>query len=303
MVNSNINSYLINGALHGNSYNILVPNINSIGIRPNDFAHGDKRTELAEDFLLNSNFIRNNVEQQKSITNYLDDIGITMLNLNGQYESEETRFITLPQGSSLDASLATALSRRRSIRHYTGDSLELDYLASILKAANGVSAIAKVKLSDGSDRELNYRTAASAGGLYPIELFVASLNVKGLDRGLYHYNPNKNCLYEAGDADSIEALYDAYYAPDELISLKRANFICLFTLRLWKSMRKYGSRGLRYALLEAGAISQNIHLAVSGLGLGSVDYTCFYEDEINNILSLDGLYQTLIHSVVVGNAG
>jgi SagB-type dehydrogenase family enzyme len=68
-------------------------------------------------------------------------------------------------------------------------------------------------------------------------------------------------------------------------------------------MRKYGPRGLRYLLIEAGAITQNIHLATQALGFASVDCASVVDAEVHEVLDIDGLYEALIHTIVIGYEG
>jgi SagB-type dehydrogenase family enzyme len=73
--------------------------------------------------------------------------------------------------------------------------------------------------------------------------------------------------------------------------------------RPWRSMRKYGSRGVRYVFVEAGAIAQCVHLAAEALGVGTVDCASVYEDEAGDVMGIDGLFEQLVHTVVVGYSG
>ncbi|EFS70670.1 hypothetical protein HMPREF9617_02377, partial [Cutibacterium acnes HL056PA1] len=74
----------------------------------------------------------------------------------------------------------------------------------------------------------------------------------------------------------------------------------VFVISPWRAMRKYGARGLRFALQEVGAIAQQINLVCTGLGLASVESSSFYEDELNQALNLDGIFQTATHTMTVG---
>lgn len=96
---------------------------------------------------------------------------------------------------------------------------------------------------------------------------------------------------------------ETFVVPDENISCKYSNVIFLLVARPWKTMRKYGDRGLRFVFHETGAISQNIHLAVTGLGLGSVDCASICDDEMHEVLGFDGNFQTVTHTIVVGASG
>ena len=84
-----------------------------------------------------------------------------------------------PTWRSDDSGLFDALARRRSLRAYGPGPLALGELSALLWAAAGVT-----ERRDG----FAFRTAPSAGGLYPVEHYVVANDVEGLERGLYHYD-------------------------------------------------------------------------------------------------------------------
>jgi len=51
---------------------------------------------------------------------------------------------------------------------------------------------------------------------------------------------------------------------------------------------KYGTRGARYTVLEAGHAAQNICLMVTALGLGCVTVGAFKDRTVKRLLQLDG---------------
>jgi nitroreductase len=53
-------------------------------------------------------------------------------------------------------------------------------------------------------------------------------------------------------------------------------------------------------LLEAGAIAEQIALACVALGVGSVDSSSFYDDEVHEALGIDGESEAVVHLVVLG---
>jgi SagB-type dehydrogenase family enzyme len=158
-------------------------------------------------------------------------------------------------------------------------------------------------LLQGGDAELNFRTVPSGGGLYPIDMYVVVLNVVGLREGIYHYIPRSDSLSEIGDSAEVQAVLQGFAVSEEIISLSRACAIFLLIGQPWRSMRKYGNRGMRFMFMEAGAIAEHLNLAAVALGLGSVDCSSYYDDEVNEALGLDGVYQTIIHSLLVGSPG
>src|SRR5665647_1412186 len=86
--------------------------------------------------------------------------------------------LTSGAGAPADAGLFDVLARRRSVREYGPPPLDLEELGGLLWAAAGVTA-----------RQVGFafRTAPSAGGLFPIEHYVVANSVTGLEPGVYHY--------------------------------------------------------------------------------------------------------------------
>jgi len=298
---------LIHSALRGNSYDIYLPWFKSIAFRTQSLRYNHTDAEApspAQEYLVSARCQRNDPESENSIEMYLADTGLTTLSFMGEEDIEKSDTISLPKGPSLELELGQALAQRRSIRNFTGDVIGLDYLSTILRAGNGISAEATVPLMTGGEVKMNYRTSPSAGGLYPIEIYMGVINVKGLNKGIYRYHPKTDSLVKViQNASSVDALLNSCALPEETLPCSRANVIFLLIARPWKTMRKYGNRGLKFVYQEAGAISQNIHLAVGSLGLGSVDCAGFYDQDIHKIINIDGINQALIHAIVLGVPG
>lgn len=294
-------------AVYINSYKSIDPWIQSTGFRTNDLRYRalshSKDTRIAEEFLVNTRLTRNNRESEVSTEGYFMDAGVVMLSMMGQEEKAGYREISLPEGVGLQMELGEVIARRRSSRGYTGDAMELDCLATILRSANGITCLTSVSLFQGGQSTLHFRSIPSGGGLYPVDLYAAALNVNGLDRGIYLYDPSRDTLLQTGDQSSLNKLLLAFAVSEDIISFSRANVIFLLVGRPWKSMRKYGNRGMRFLFLEAGAMAEHIDLATVALGFGSVDCAAVYDDEVHEAMELDGLYQTLIHTVIVGYPG
>jgi SagB-type dehydrogenase family enzyme len=297
----------LTGALFANSYRTLHLWVHATGFRTHGLRHRSlghsNLPRIAEDFLLNSRFLRHDRETEASIQSYFFDPGTVMVSMVGEEEQGALEGIPLPEGIRLRRELGDALGRRRSRRTYTGDAIPLGHLATAIRSAGAVTAEAEAELATGDVRTFRFRTAPSGGGLYPIDIYVVSLRVNGLDRGIYRYRPLTDSLVRVGERIEAEKVVDALAIPDEIISISRANVLFLFVGHPWRSMRKYGSRGARFLFLEAGAMAQNIHLATEAIGFGSVDCASMYDDEIHEALRIDGLHQTLVHALILGYPG
>lgn len=289
-------------AIYNNSYTPIVPWIKSIGFCTNQLSYKERSSlfSIAENYLINSTHKRNEPQNAYSIFQYLNESGMTMVSLNGQEDTSGLNKIELPEGTPLDLELGQAIVKRRSVRKFSGDGLRLDYLATLLRSGCGISSERITELQDGNEIKFSFRTYSSAGALYPVDLYVAALKVNGLFQELYKYSPCEDALFQIKTQESCKKLLQMVALSEEQINLSQANAVLLFVIKPWKTMRKYGSRGLRFAFFETGEIAQNINLAISALGIGCVDCASFYEDEVNELLGLDGVLETFVHALIIG---
>lgn len=296
------NEGFVYSVLAKNGYHTRTPHVKSTGFRMASLrcSEREKLNNIAEDFLINSYFKRNDPEVETSISSYLGDDGVKMVSLVGKEDTSAYRLIELGDGAPLDLPLGEAIVRRRSSRDFTGDPVPLDCLTTLFRATAGVTAMAEAKLAGGAAAQFNLRTVPSGGGLYPIELFVVTINAKGISPGIYRYQPIEDKLIEVGDHTKIEKLLIGFTGPVDMVRSTNASLIFMYVAKPWRSMRKYGNRGLRFVFQEVGAMAQNLHLTAATLGLGSVDCASFFEDDIHRALNIDGVYQSMIHSTLVG---
>jgi SagB-type dehydrogenase family enzyme len=196
--------------------------------------------------------------------------------------------VKLPDLALDDSGVFDALARRRSLRAYSPEPLALGELSALLWAAGGITA-----RQDG----FAFRTAPSAGGLYPIEHYVVANSVAGLERGLYHYDVLGRALERltAGDL----RLPIAHAALDQRIAAD-AQAVFVWTAVLERSRWKYGERFARYVLLDAGHIAGNVALAATALGLGSCQIAAFFDDEAANLLGVDPDLEPVLYMSTVG---
>ena len=174
--------------------------------------------------------------------------------------------IELPAPSlDSDEALEAALASRRSVRTFTADPLDLNELSQLLWAAQGITS------------EQGARTAPSAGGLYPLELFVVAGD------GLYHYLPEQHSLERLGTSDLRDLLSEAALGQ-EAVADGAAVFV--ITAVYSRTEAKYEDRAERYVHLEAGHAAENLLLQATALGLGAVPIGAFRDSEVQDVLAL-----------------
>ncbi|MFL6137293.1 MAG: SagB/ThcOx family dehydrogenase [Frankiaceae bacterium] len=293
--------------LYNNAYKTIDPWVRSTGLRTNALRYRtlshSSLPGVAEEFLAGTTLRRNDWETASSVAAYFSDAHVLMLAARETEQAATAEDVLLPAPLELTVELGDALARRRSRRRYTGDPMALDYLATILRAAVGITGVAEATLKSGGTAALAFRAAPSAGGLYPIELYLVAQSIAKLRRGVYRYAPHPERLVPVGGDDVADAVLEGFAVSEEMISLGRSDVVCLLVAHPWRAMRKYGARGMRFVLMEAGSIAQNVNLAAVALGYGSVECASVYEDEVNAALGLDGAFRTLVHTVVVGYPG
>lgn len=304
-INKEINQKLLDASAYLNGYSPFIPWSNAIGLKPNLIKYTERHYSplLAEEYLLNSYHTRGDMENELSVERFLDDASIVTQALNNHRDDVDLPKIALPTGVALDISLGAAIVGRRSSNQFTGDAVSMDYLATVARSARGVSDTAVTQLQEGGEIKLDFSTVGSAGHLYPVDVYFLALNVKGLDQGIYYYLAHQDVLIKTGNAQQAADVLATFVITKNRIMHVRANYICLFVAHPWKSMSKYGNRGLRFVLQEVGAIAQNIHLANVCLGLGSMDWGGYYENEVNQVMRFDGVSQSVLHMVLAGITG
>jgi SagB-type dehydrogenase family enzyme len=168
-------------------------------------------------------------------------------------------------------SVEQTLLARRSVRTFSRDPLTVDELTQLFWAAQGVT------------HPHGYRTAPSAGALYPLELYAVVGRVVGLPDGLYRYRHRDHSLDIKGHRDLRVELSAAalHQRPVE-----RAPVTFLFTAVYDRIHAKYGRRGVRYADMEAGHAAQNLCLQAVALDLKSVVIGAFQDAAVKAVALL-----------------
>ena len=201
----------------------------------------------------------------------------------------QAKKIALPHELDLlDRDFGHLLRERRSHRRYGEELLSDREVAMLLWAAQGVTARAGSAL---------LRTTPSAGALYPLETYVAVEKVDRLERGLYHFDVGR---FELAWLSAVPLGREIAHAALEQSFLVQAAAIFLWSAVFRRNMAKYGHRGLRYILLDAGHLCQNLLLAAEAMGLAACPVATFYDDELNDLLGLDGEEEAVLYLAAVG---
>jgi SagB-type dehydrogenase family enzyme len=182
--------------------------------------------------------------------------------------------------------LAAALGRRRSSISGSG-SLRLRDVSTLLAAGYGSYATPLGRR----------RPVPSAGALYPLELYLVALDVDGLAAGVHHYDPYRHLLEHLDARDVSVDMAAAVYEPAPAC---RAAAALVTTGVFPRAQFKYGQRGYRFVLLEAGHVAQNVLLAAAALRLQALPYGGFYDRRIDELVGADGVDECSVHMIFLG---
>ena len=162
--------------------------------------------------------------------------------------------------------LVRALEARRSVRDFSARPLSEAETSQLLWAAQGITH------GDG------YRTAPSAGALYPLELYVAT------STGFFRYIPQGHRLARLEKTDLRVAMQDAALGQPGIGS---AAALFVLAAVYQRTAAKYGAqRGARYVHIEVGHAAQNLLLEAAALGLGAVPVGAFDDSALARALDL-----------------
>ncbi|MCS7286458.1 MAG: SagB/ThcOx family dehydrogenase [Anaerolineae bacterium] len=185
-------------------------------------------------------------------------------------------------------SVEEALEKRRSIRDYSREPLSLQELSLLLHLTDGITLWRY---------GIGFRTAPSAGALYPIEIYLVINRVEGLKPGIYHYNVRAHTLELLKEGDFRQEMVN-YCLGQEMPGTAAVTFI--LTAMFQRIRWKYRERAYRYILLEGGHIGQNIYLGATAMGLGACAIGAFLDDPVNSLIGIDGKREAVIYILTVG---
>jgi len=185
--------------------------------------------------------------------------------------------VSLPPG---DAKLLGPFAQRRSRREFGQRMLTSHELGTLLGAVG---------------EQAGHRLLPSAGGTYPLETFVLAWHVDApfTDQVLY-LDPGRHTLQPVAALPSWLSL-----APAIGIEHQPAAIV-LFAAIPQRILRRYGERGGRFLLLEAGHLAQNVLLAAAHLDLHALPLGGLHDDLLQSLIGLSHADAQVVYGCAVG---
>lgn len=175
-------------------------------------------------------------------------------------------------------SVEAAIVGKRSVRDFSPGALTLASVGQLLWAANG-------NLPPDAVSGATSKTVASAGGLYPLEVFLVTGpdTVTGVAAGVYRYSPQEHALQSIAQGDVRPQLANAALSQ---MWMARAPALIVIGAVMTRTTAKYGSRGLNYVLMEVGSATQNLYLQAESLKLHIASVGAFQDPLVAAVLKL-----------------
>ena len=195
----------------------------------------------------------------------------------------------VPFPSSSYTVLEQLLEKRESVRQFNGESLSFAELGRLAWAVYGRTRRSE-KFPESS---IGLGTVPSGGAMYPLRLFVLTRKSHS-DWTIYIGSPKG---LQARNQVSMQQVVHACLADSILES---AAAVYVLACDFQQTTQKYGNRGYRFALLEAGHAAQNAYLWCVEQDLGVVEIGGFLDEELANLLLLSYPRQAPLTALVVG---
>lgn len=269
---------------------------------PNTLLEDPDLFSLAELYHENSKLRWTNSRQYREFISAVTDVPHIVEKMARAYKSYSTAFqIQLPRmwDKGVESpGIEAVMERRRTARQFTGGSLTVEEVSKLLHFSYGITGATRI--SQSSDEYQYFRSAPSAGALYPLEIYLVSWGIRGLEPGLYHYSVVHHALELLKTGDFSQPAGEYTFLDD---IAKEACTLILISAVFQRTMFKYNERGYRFVLLDAGHLGQNVCLMATAMNLGVLPIGGFLDDELNRLLDIDGVHESVVYPLLVGRLG
>lgn len=175
-----------------------------------------------------------------------------------------------------------------------GDSVpSLDVVTQLCYYSNGVTK----KLRRGGGGKL-FRAASCTGALYHNELYLVSMDLEGLDAGVYHFDPRTLSLDVLRQGDYRGVLLEATGGLD---SVARAPLVFVATSAWWRNAWKYGERSYRHAFWDSGTVLANLVTTSHAHDLPAEIVMGFCDEGVAELIGVDSREEAPLELVPVGS--
>ena len=155
----------------------------------------------------------------------------------------------------------------------------LQQLSRLLHLSAGV-----VRTTERPYAKWLFRAAGSAGGRFPLELYVAVPDGHALPPGVHWYHPEEHALIQIAPPPTAGA-------PAIVV-----------TGVPWRTGWRYRERGYRHVYWDAGTMLAQLSAVADSAGVPAHLYTRFPDHAVTNVVGADGVHEWPVAVVALGDA-
>ena len=201
--------------------------------------------------------------------------------------------IALPHGD-YSADLFQTIKKRTSKFLYNSKPLTLDDVGILLGYAYG-----NTESYIGKYGERYHRAVASPGALYSVEIYLVIVTgSEDLPVGIYHYRIREHVLEIMSHTFDKDEFIKKCMIEMPGVLMAPAFLFCTGDFN--RISHKYGMRGYRYVLLEAGEVLQNINLVAEAIHIKARTFGGTNDENVESLLEIDGVTESLIQTIALG---
>jgi SagB-type dehydrogenase family enzyme len=188
-------------------------------------------------------------------------------------------------------SILDVLKNRKTRRVFSEEPLSQEELSFLLWSAQGVKKIVNKGYA-------TLRTVPSAGARHSFETYLAILNVKGFEKGIYRYLPLEHKLLFLSSKDNLEDKLNAAMLNQKFVSKSAVTFI--WSTIPYRMEWRYDAASPKLIALDAGHVCENLYLAAESIDSGVCAIAAYDQDKIDELLQLDGENELTVYVATVG---
>ncbi|MFT8352565.1 SagB/ThcOx family dehydrogenase [Clostridium saccharoperbutylacetonicum] len=187
-----------------------------------------------------------------------------------------------------------SIAERRSTRFYSDEAMSIEELSYLLWATQGITGTNKVGLA--------LRTVPCSGATHSFETYLFIMNVEGIKKGIYRYDPVEHKLLFIFESEGIDSKIDAITLDQPFVPnfAKKAAVIFAWSTTPYRSEWKFDITAHKKILIDIGHVCQNLYLASESVVAGTCAIGIYDQKMVDELLELDGDEEFVIYLAAVG---
>ena len=192
-----------------------------------------------------------------------------------------------------DRPFTDVLESRRSLRNYDDAPLTVNQLGEFLYRSARIQNVSE-------DGTVSFRPSPGGGALHELEIYPVVDLCKGLEPGLYHYNPLNHELYKVADQNPYVQLL-VRVAQITAQAEKPPQVLLIIAARFQRMQHKYQSVTYSVILKNVGALYQTMYLVGTAMGLAPCGLGGGHADLFTKAAGTDYLEETSVGEFILGS--